>query len=132
MMRLFIADDSENTRKSLAGYLSDIEGIEIVGEAGDWAEATDAIQELVPDVAILDIQMPNGNGVVPLRAIKRSKLPPKIIMFTNCAYPEYRQMYTAAGADYFFDKCSEYNELTEVLKQLIQDSALIKQTLQAD
>jgi DNA-binding NarL/FixJ family response regulator len=69
MMRLFIADDSENIRKCLADYLSDIEGIEIVGEA---------------------------------------------------------------GADYFFDKCSEYKELEGVLKGLIRDSAPAKQTLQAD
>ena len=42
------------------------------------------------------------------------------------------QSYIEAGADYFFDKCSEYKELEGVLKRLIRDSAPIKQTLQAD
>jgi len=120
-MRLFIADDSENTRKCLAGYLSDIKGIEIVGEAGDWAEATEAVERLKPDVAILDIQMPKENGVVPLRAMKSSEFPPKVIMFTNCFDSQYREMFMTAGADYFFDKCSEYNELEGVLKRLIAD-----------
>ena len=117
-MRLIIADDSENIRKCLTGYLSDIEGIEIVGEAGDWAEAVQEVERLKPDVAILDIQMPNGNGVMPLQAMKSGEFPPKVIMFTNCAYPEHRKMYTAAGADYFFEKCSEYDELTDVLEKL--------------
>jgi len=131
-MRLIIADDSAIIRSCLVDLLSDIEGIEIVGQAGDWSGAAEAIERLKPDVAILDIQMPKENGVVPLRAMKSSKFPPKVIMFTNYSYPKYRKEYIEAGADYFFDKCSEYKELTEVLKQLIQDSAPIKQTFQTD
>ena len=101
-MRLIIADDSQNIRKCLAGYLSDIEGSEIVGEAGDWAEAVQEVERLKPDVAILDIQMPNGNGVVPLRAIKRSKFPPKVIMFTNYAYPEVQANVQGCRRGLFF------------------------------
>ena len=132
MMRLIIADDSAIIRSCLVDLLSDIEGIDIVGQAGDWLGAAKAIQRLKPDVAILDIQMPKGNGLVTLRTIKGNEYPPKVIMFTNYPYPQYRKEYIEAGADYFFDKCSEYKELEGVLKRLIRDSAPIKQTLQAD
>jgi two-component system response regulator DesR len=132
MMRLFIADDSAVIRSCLVDLLSDIEGIDIVGQAGDWPGAAKTIQRLKPDVAILDIQMPEGNGLVALRTIKKNEYPPKVIMFTNYSYPHNRKEYIEAGADYFFDKCSEYKELEDVLKRLIRDSAPIKQTIQAD
>ena len=132
MIRLIIADDSAIIRSCLADLLSDIDGIDIVGQARDWSEVAEAVERLKPDVAILDIQMPKGNGIVTRRTINGNEFPPKVIMFTNYSYPQYKKKYIEAGADYFFDKCSEYRELTELLKQLIQDSALIKQTLQAD
>lgn len=121
MMRLIIADDSAIIRSCLVDLLSDIDGIDIVGQARDWSEVAEAVERLKPDVAILDIQMPKGNGIVTLRTIKGNECPPKVIMFTNYSYSQYRKEYMDAGADYFFDKCSEYRELTDTLIELTQD-----------
>ncbi len=121
-MKVFIADDSEVLRERLTNMLNDIGGIEIVGEAGNGAEAVGVIMKLQPDVVILDIRMPEGNGIHALQAIKKARPDIVVVMFTNYPYPQYRRKCIVAGADYFFDKSTEFEKVTETLKQLLQDS----------
>ena len=119
-MRLLIADDSEILRTYLANVLSRIEGVEIVGQVEDSSEA---VERLKPDVAILDIRMPKGDGTLALETIKRSKYPPKAIILTHYPYPHYRKRCMDAGADYFFDRSTEFKELADVLKELTQETS---------
>jgi len=121
MMRILIADDSKIYRTYMIDLLSRVEGIEIVGQAEDSPSAVEAIERLKPDVAILDIRMPGGDGILALETIKRNKVNPKTIMFTNYPYPQYRNKCMDAGADYFFDKSTEFEKLVETLKELAQE-----------
>ena len=121
-MKVFIADDSAVLRERLATMLADLLGIEIVGQAGEGFEATELIQKLKPDVVILDIRMPGGNGINVLKNIKKDEPAPTVIMLTAYPYPQYRKKCLEARADYFFDKSTEFNEVTKVLKQLIDES----------
>jgi len=123
MMRILIADDSKIFRAYLIDLLSRIEGIEIAGQAEDSPAAVEAIEKLKPDVAILDIRMPKGDGILALETIKRNKVNPETIMFTNYPYPQYRKKCMDAGADYFFDKSTEFEKLVEVLKKLAQEDS---------
>jgi len=118
-MRLIIADDSEMIRTHLANKLSKIEGIEVIGQAENSSDAVEAVERLKPDVIILDIRMPKGDGLLTLQTIKRSKFPPKVIMYTNYPYPQYRKLSLANGADYFFDKTTEYRGLAKTLVDLV-------------
>jgi len=68
---------------------------------------------------ILDIRMPGGSGIDVLEDIKKINAAPIVIILTNYPYPQYRKKCMAAGADYFFDKSSEFEKVTEVLKKLI-------------
>ena len=120
-MKVFIADDSAPVRERLKTMLSELQGVEIIGQAGDAVEATKSILELKPDVVILDIRMPGGGGIDTLRNIKRVTPAPRIIMLTNYPYPQYRKRCMDAGADFFFDKSSEFHKVIEVLKQMMQD-----------
>ena len=106
--------------------LSDLEKIEIVGEAGDAEEAIQSIRKVKPDVVILDIRMPGGNGIGVLQAIRKEKMNVKVIMLTNYPYPHYRKKCMEAGADFFFDKSSEFRKIREVLHQWILDSSATK------
>ncbi len=124
MVRILIADDSKIYRAYLINLLSRIEGIEIAGQAEDSPGAVEAIERLKPDVAVLDIRMPGGDGILALETIKRNKVSPKTIMFTNYPYPQYRKKCMDAGADYFFDKFTEFEKLVETLKTLAQESLL--------
>jgi DNA-binding response OmpR family regulator len=67
---------------------------------------------------ILDIRMPGGSGMDVLQAIKREKQAPMVIMLTNYPYPQYRKKCLGLGADYFFDKSTEFEKVTELFKQL--------------
>lgn len=114
-MKVLIADDSKFVRERLIRMLSDMEGIKVVGEAGDAQEAIQSIQRIKPDVAILDIRMPGGNGVKVLEAIKGKSMDVKVIMLTNYPYPQYRKKCMEGGADFFFDKSKEFRKIKEVL-----------------
>jgi len=120
-MRVFIADDSEIYRLSLMSKLSKIKGIDITGQAKNWAEVIETIEGLTPDVAILDVRMPFGDAKSAIPIIKSNPSPPKIIMFTNYSYPQCRTMCLEAGADYFFDKSANYHELIDTLAHLGQE-----------
>ena len=121
-MKVFIAEDSILIRERLKDMLSELQGIEIIGEAGDANEAIKEISQLNPDVVILDIRMPGGNGIGVLEHIDKTGPVPMVIMLTNYPYPRYRKRCMDLGADFFFDKSTEFEKVTEVLQQLIQDS----------
>jgi DNA-binding NarL/FixJ family response regulator len=116
-MRLFVADDTEFLRGRLVEALSEIEGVEIVGQEGDAANTIKAVGRLKPDLVILDIRMPGGNGIVALEKIKNIEDPPIVIMFTNYPYLQYRKRCLDAGADFFFYKSMEFEKLIDVIKK---------------
>jgi DNA-binding NarL/FixJ family response regulator len=115
---VIIADDSALVRERLVAMLSELEGVELVGQAGDARSALRAIQELEPHVAILDIRMPGGNGIQALQAVKDRDPTVRVIMLTAFPYPQYRQRCLEAGADYFFDKSAEFECVAQALAEL--------------
>lgn len=123
-MRLLIADDSDVLRARLIEMLSEIEGIEIVGEIEDPKEVIEAAKDLKPDVVILDIRLPGGNGMTALEAIKKREDAPIVIMFTNYPYLQYRKRSMNLGADYFFYKAIEFEKLIKLIKDLSQTENL--------
>jgi len=117
-LKIFIADDSATVRERLTEMLSGLKDIEVVGQAENGAQAIDSIRELKPDAVILDIQMPKRSGVDVLQNIKIGGPTPIVIMLTNYAYPPYRTRCMDAGADFFFDKSTEFDEVITVLRSL--------------
>ena len=82
-MRVFIADDSSLVRERLSAALSEIEGIEIVGQTSEAQLAVDFVRRLGPEVVIMDIMLHSGNGIDALRTIKRGDPVPIVLVFTN-------------------------------------------------
>ena len=117
IMRLLIVDDSEIVRERLKAMLSEVPNVETVDLAKDQHEARELVGKLNPDVVILDIQMPGGSGIDLLREIKKRKQPPLAIVLTNQSYPQYQRVCINAGADFFFDKSTEFDKVAEVLKK---------------
>jgi DNA-binding NarL/FixJ family response regulator len=70
--------------------------------------------------------MPQQNGIKVLEAIKKYNQPPKVIIFTNYPYPPYRKRCKDAGADFFFDKSTEYENLIDTVKHMIHSSSQTK------
>jgi len=121
-MRVFIVEDSAIVRERLITMISELPGIEIAGQAKNAREAVSSIQKLKPDVVILDIRMRGGNGIEVLKDIKKDKPAPLVIILTNYPIPQYQKKCMDAGADFFFDKSTEFQKVIEVLKNLIQES----------
>jgi len=117
-LNVVIADDSPLVRERLAVLLSELDGIDLVGQAGTGDETLQAVERLKPDVLILDLHMPGNNGMEVLEAIKRGGAGPVVIVLTAFPYPQYRERCLKAGAEYFFDKASEFEEVSEALQQL--------------
>jgi DNA-binding NarL/FixJ family response regulator len=117
-MRVLIADDSALLRERIRGLISEIEGIELVAEAANAQAALEATRRLRPDVVILDIRMPEGNGMKVLARVKDEPSPPIVIMLTAFPYPQYRRKCMETGADYFFDKTTEFERVTSTLERL--------------
>ena len=120
-MRLLIADDSEILRSRLIEMLNHIPGIEIVGEVENGVDAVVFADRLKPDVIILDIRMPNADGILALESIRRSNSISKIIILTNYPYPQYKQKCLEAGADYFFSKSEEIEKMLGTLHDIKQE-----------
>ena len=120
-MKVLIVDDSEIMRERLKATLSEITEPENISQAEDPLEAMSSFKSLNPEVVILDIRMPGGSGIDVLQRIKKGGPSPLVIVLTNYPYPQYRRKCIDAGADFFFDKSTEFDRVGEVLKQLSQN-----------
>jgi two-component system, chemotaxis family, protein-glutamate methylesterase/glutaminase len=112
-----IADDTAAIRNSMSNLISRLPDVEIVGVAQTGTEALEKIRSLKPDVATLDIRMPEMSGINVLEAIQRDGLVLTVIMLTGLEEAEYRRKCLALGARYFFHKATEFELVVDVLKQ---------------
>jgi DNA-binding NarL/FixJ family response regulator len=120
-MKVLIVDDSKIVCNGLQQMLINIAGIEIVGQAHNAQDAIQSISEAKPDVAILDIRMPSKSGIEVLKDIRDKKLPIRVIMLTNYPYPQYRKKCEELGADYFFDKVTEIEGISNLIEELAKN-----------
>jgi len=115
--KVFVADDSPLVRERLISMLTELPNVEIVGETGGALEAIDSIRRLKPTAVVLDISMPGGGGMSVLETIKKDDEAPMVIMLTNFSNEPYRRRCLQLGADYFFDKSSEFEKVIQVLRK---------------
>ena len=121
-MKVLIVDDSKIVCNGLQQMLTNIADVEIVGQAHNAQDAIQSISEAKPDVVILDIRMPGKSGIEVLKEIRDKKLPIRVIMLTNYPYPQYRKKCEELGADYFFDKVTEIEEIPKVIEELAKNT----------
>lgn len=114
-MRILLADDSLLIRENLINLISRIEGVEEISEAEDVPRAIAHIKANPPDVVILDLHMPGGSGLDVLSYIKERNIDVKVIVLTNYATEYYRDKSLKQGAQYFFDKSTEFMKVITLL-----------------
>jgi YesN/AraC family two-component response regulator len=117
-MKIVIADDSVMIRGRLMEALSGIDNIEIVGEAINGIEALKIINDKTPDFVIMDIRMPEMNGIAVLEKLKEQGSKSKVCIFTNYPYVQYKQKCMEEGAKYFFDKNHDFQKVLTLIDKL--------------
>ena len=115
-----IVDDSAVIRRRLVSMLSEIPGVQLVGEASGAVDGAELIRNNCPDVVILDIRMPDRSGIGLLEDIKHDPERPTIIILTNYPYSAYQKRCMELGASHFFDKSTEFTQMETVVRELAQ------------
>jgi DNA-binding NarL/FixJ family response regulator len=117
-IQTLIADDSSLLRDRIISLLNSINNVFVVGEAENGVDALQLIREKEPDLAILDIRMPEMNGIEVLKKIRKLKMKTKVCILTNYAYPIYKRRCFEAGADYFLSKTEDFEDIKIVITEL--------------
>ena len=107
-LRVVLVEDSERILTHLAEQLSALDNVCIAGTAATEAQALQLLAQGNWDLAILDLQLKDGNGLRVLKAVREElRAAGTIAVFTNYAFPQYRKRSLELGAAYFFDKARE-------------------------
>ncbi len=123
-INIAIVDDSEVIRQRIADKLASMEGIEVVWQAEDLGSSFDGLNKKIPDAVILDIQLPSGSGIEFLEHIKHNHKGIVAIMLTNYPINQFRKKCIDAGADFFFDKTTEFEKVFCVLKSMLNEKTI--------
>ncbi|MGZ8801186.1 MAG: hypoxia response regulator transcription factor DosR/DevR [Mycobacterium sp.] len=125
MVRVFLVDDHEVVRRGLMDLLSNDRGLDVVGEAGSVAEALARIPALQPDVAVLDVRLPDGNGIELCRDLL-SRLPDlRCLMLTSFTSDEAMLDAVLAGASGYVLKDIKGMELANAIKEVGSGRSLL-------
>ncbi len=107
-IRVLVADDHAILRTGLTHLLSEKDGIEVIGEAENGREAVQMVQELNPDIVVMDISMPVMNGMDATKEIRKRNQTVKILMLTVHDNEEYlSQAFQAGAAGYVIKKAAD-------------------------
>jgi DNA-binding NarL/FixJ family response regulator len=121
-IKLLLADDYAPMRHSLRRYLSRIPGMEVVGEADDGRMAIELTQRLLPDIVIMDVNMPTISGSEATRQITTAFSDVKVIAFTSSDEGSVVKEMLEAGASAFLVKGCDIVEIVSTIKAVTEDS----------
>ena len=114
-MRIVIADNSIELCSRMTDYFDLVDGIIVAGQTHDVHETIDSIRHLKPEAVLLDFRMPGGSALDVLAAVKRMDSPPIMMVMTNYPATFFRDSCLSAGADYFFDKSTDFKKMIQTL-----------------
>ncbi|MEQ1517646.1 MAG: response regulator [Usitatibacteraceae bacterium] len=117
-MDIFIVDDSAVIREHIAAMVNQIPNTRITGRAEDAPEAIHDIGQMQPDVVVLDIRLRASNGMDVLRYVVSECPGTKVIILSNHAEKESRELFMSAGAHDFFDKSLEFDKVHAAIAAL--------------
>lgn len=124
-IRLLLVDDDPLVRAGLAMMLQAASDLEVVGEAGSGDGALSAARRLHPDVVLMDIRMPNMDGLEATRQLRRLPEPPQVLVLTTFSADEYVFAALQAGAIGFLLKDIPPRELSEAVRTVASGRAML-------
>lgn len=124
-VKIMLVDDHEIVRIGIRTLLERRAGFTVVGEAGTAAEAVSVARECQPDVIVMDIRLPDGNGVEATREIRGERPDTKVIMLTSYADDEAIYGSIMAGASGYLLKQTRGQNLAEAIERVAQGESLL-------
>src|SRR4051794_29701674 len=124
-IRVLVADDQMMVREGFSVLLNAMPGIEVVGEAVNGREAVDRVRELAPDVVLMDIRMPEMNGIEATREIVAADGAAKVLVLTTFDLDEYVYQALRAGASGFLLKDASARQLADGVRVVAAGEALL-------
>jgi len=124
-IRLLIADDHPVVRDGLSGMFSADDGFEVVGEAANGAQAVTLASALEPDVILMDLRMPEMDGVAAIAELARRKLPARVLVLTTYDTDSDVVRAVEAGATGYLLKDSPRDELLRAVRAAARGEAAL-------
>lgn len=124
-VRILLADDQPLLRAGFRMVLGAEDDLDIIGEAGDGAEAVDLSRRLLPDVVLMDIWMPRMDGVAATRAIVDARLPVRVLILTTFDLDEYVVGALRAGASGLLAKDVPAEDLLTTIRTVAAGEAVV-------
>ncbi|MBX0298931.1 response regulator transcription factor [Cryobacterium sp. 1639] len=129
MIRVFLVDDHEVVRRGIADMINAEPDLEVVGEAATARQAVARVAATVPDVAVLDVRLPDGSGIDVCRAIRSANPVVQCLMLT--AYDDDKASYSAvlAGASGYVLKDIRGQHLVESIRRVARGESLVQKAV---
>jgi two-component system response regulator NreC len=131
-IKILIADDHAIVRAGLKQLFSDQKDLEVIGEAEDGKQAIEKVKVLHPDVLLLDIAMPQLNGLEVVSMIKKSVLKTQVVVLSMHSKETYVQQILAAGALGYVLKASPSSDILEAIRAAYRGEYFLSSKLRAE
>lgn len=117
-IKVLVADDHDLVRMGITRMLDDDPDIEVIGEAVDGDSAVLQVRKLMPDVLLLDVNMPNIDGIEATRRIKQFSNHTKVLAVSSFSAQPYPSMLLKAGVDGYITKGTPLDEMIRAIKKV--------------
>lgn len=133
-IRVILADDHAVVRKGIRDFLTDADDIDVIAEATNGEEAIALIEQLRPDVAVLDIQMPKHTGIDVCRHVRAQRWPIGVLILTAYDDGPYVLAVLQAGANGYVLKTADADEIIRAVRDVhdgksVLDSAIARKLM---
>jgi len=129
MIRVLIADDQALVRTGFRVIVNAEPDLEVVGETADGRETIEAVQTQRPDVVLMDIRMPNLDGIETTRRLAAAAHPPRVLILTTFDLDQYVYEALRAGASGFLLKDASADELLQAVRVIAAGDALLSPSI---
>src|SRR5262245_28553283 len=114
--RVLLCDDHEIVREAIKARMASVEGVQIVGEAETGEELVEKVQELEPDVCIVDVELPGKDGIDATKDVLKARPESRVIIFTAHAQPDLLTLALRAGASGYVLKSAPSEDIARAIE----------------